>query len=73
MGLFSFFTSKDSSSNQNHDPKFDPNTLTMVQPSSPNAPSTEKIVDEQPGRQEEMNPNQNLQLRGGGGGFCCGV
>ncbi|KAL4871107.1 hypothetical protein BDV12DRAFT_164804 [Aspergillus spectabilis] len=74
MGLFSFFTSsKDASSTQtqNQNPTFDPNTLTMVQPNSPNAPSSDRVVDEQPTRQEEMT---TMQLRGGGGGdVCCGV
>ncbi|KAL4883388.1 hypothetical protein BJY04DRAFT_184547 [Aspergillus karnatakaensis] len=73
MGLFSFFTSKESSSNHNQNPTFDPNTLTMVQPSSPNAPSTEQVVNEQPTRQENMSTDNAMQLRGGGGGFCCGL
>ncbi|BDD55274.1 hypothetical protein MAP00_000811 [Monascus purpureus] len=50
-------------------PTWDPNTLTMQQPTSPQAPSTENVVTEQPRSQESM------QLRGGGGccETCCGV
>ncbi|KAI9924945.1 hypothetical protein MW887_006352 [Aspergillus wentii] len=48
---------------------FNPNTLTMEQPSSPAAPTNQQIVSEQPQSQEQM------QLRGGGqgGGICCGI
>ncbi|KAL4787972.1 hypothetical protein BJX76DRAFT_353767 [Aspergillus varians] len=71
-----FKSSKQDSTNQtqNANPTFDPNTLTMVQPGSPSAPSMDAngIVSEQPGRQEQM--NSSMQLRGGGGGgICCGV
>ncbi|OQD75250.1 hypothetical protein PENDEC_c008G04513 [Penicillium decumbens] len=39
------------------------------QPTSPDAPSTERIVTEQPNSQENM-----MKLRGGGAGdVCCGV
>ncbi|KAL4761040.1 uncharacterized protein BDW70DRAFT_136658 [Aspergillus foveolatus] len=71
--VFSLFkSSKQESSAQNADPKFDPNTLTMIQPGSPNAPivNANGVVTEQPARQEEM----SMHLRGGGGGgFCCGL
>ncbi|PKX99485.1 uncharacterized protein P174DRAFT_437946 [Aspergillus novofumigatus IBT 16806] len=70
MGLFDFFkSSKDSAPAQQH-PTWDPNTLTMQQPASPEAPSTERVVTEQPNNQEAM----KTQLRGGGAGdVCCGV
>ncbi|KAL4949187.1 hypothetical protein BDW69DRAFT_188545 [Aspergillus filifer] len=68
-----FKPSKDESSTQNANPSFDPNTLQMVQPG--NAPTmtanNEGVVTEQPGRQEQM--GSSVQLRGGGGGFCCGL
>ncbi|EAA61380.1 hypothetical protein AN7329.2 [Aspergillus nidulans FGSC A4] len=71
--VFSLFkSSKQESSAQNADPKFDPNTLTMIQPGSPNAPTMNAngVVTEQPARQDEM----SMHLRGGGGGgFCCGL
>ncbi|KAF3385497.1 hypothetical protein F1880_002933 [Penicillium rolfsii] len=39
------------------------------QPTSPEAPSTERVVSEQPNTQEHM-----MKLRGGGAGdVCCGV
>ncbi|KAL2864508.1 uncharacterized protein BJX67DRAFT_383760 [Aspergillus lucknowensis] len=65
------FKSKDSSeSTNNQEPVFDPNTVTMVQPGRPNAPTTEHVVTEQPAQPEQM----RMQLRGGGGaGFCCGL
>ncbi|KAL6230891.1 hypothetical protein BDW75DRAFT_244431 [Aspergillus navahoensis] len=70
--VFSLFkSSKQESNAQNADPKFDPKTLTMIQPVSPNAPTLDAngVVAEQPARQEQM----SMQLRGGGGGFCCGL
>ncbi|KAJ5611813.1 hypothetical protein N7528_008918 [Penicillium herquei] len=39
------------------------------QPTSPDAPSTERVITEQPNSQENM-----MKLRGGGAGdVCCGV
>ncbi|PLB51194.1 hypothetical protein P170DRAFT_474741 [Aspergillus steynii IBT 23096] len=64
MGLFNFFKSS-SNQQQEQQPQqatWDPNTLTMQQPSCPTAPSTERVVTEQP------NSEQNMKLRGGGGG-----
>ncbi|KAH8429478.1 uncharacterized protein LDX57_007140 [Aspergillus melleus] len=70
MGLFNLFKSS-STQQQEQQPQqttWDPNTLTMQQPSCPAAPSTEGVVTEQP------NSEQNMKLRGGGGGdVCCGV
>ncbi|PWY90393.1 hypothetical protein BO94DRAFT_533882 [Aspergillus sclerotioniger CBS 115572] len=62
------------SSNQESAPvqnTWNPNTLTMQQPSAPEAPVTEQVVTGQPGQQETMQMN----LRGGGEGedVCCGV
>lgn len=49
MGLFSWFkSSKEESAPQTQQPTWDPNTLTMQQPSSPAAPTTERVVTEQP-------------------------
>ncbi|KAL4912362.1 hypothetical protein BDW62DRAFT_215077 [Aspergillus aurantiobrunneus] len=71
-----FKSSKNSTENQNANPTFDPNTLTMVQP--PNAPTMNAnananehgVVSEQPAKPEEM----SMHLRGGGGGgVCCGI
>ncbi|KAJ5672172.1 hypothetical protein N7507_001299 [Penicillium longicatenatum] len=66
-GLFNWF----SSSKQEAAPAtWDANTATVQnqQPTSPDAPSTERIVSEQPNSQESM------KLRGGGAGdVCCGV
>ncbi|KAK1147083.1 hypothetical protein N8T08_001822 [Aspergillus melleus] len=64
MGLFNLFKSS-STQQQEQQPQqttWDPNTLTMQQPSCPAAPSTEGVVTEQP------NSDQNMKLRGGGGG-----
>ncbi|OJJ65099.1 hypothetical protein ASPSYDRAFT_39896 [Aspergillus sydowii CBS 593.65] len=73
-----FKSSRDEQANSN--PTFDPNTLTMVQPGSPNGPSmnannnSNGVVSEQPVRQEQMGTGNDLHLRGGGGGgFCCGI
>ncbi|KAL4994343.1 hypothetical protein BDV10DRAFT_177126 [Aspergillus recurvatus] len=49
--VFSLFkSSKHESNAQNADPKFDPKTLTMVQPGSPSAPTMNAngVVAEQP-------------------------
>ncbi|GFF33095.1 hypothetical protein IFM46972_03772 [Aspergillus udagawae] len=70
MGLFDFFKSSKDSAPTQQQPTWDPNTLTMQQPASPEAPSTERTVTEQPNNQEAM----KMQLRGGGAGdVCCGV
>ncbi|KAJ5811550.1 hypothetical protein N7474_007851 [Penicillium riverlandense] len=50
---------------------WDANTATVQnqQPTSPEAPSTERVVTEQPNSQENM-----MKLRGGGAGdVCCGL
>ncbi|RAL04811.1 uncharacterized protein BO80DRAFT_422053 [Aspergillus ibericus CBS 121593] len=68
--LFNFFKSNKEESTATQQPAWDPNTMTMQQPSSPEAPSTERVVTQQPNTQEEMKMN----LRGGGAGdVCCGV
>ncbi|KAL2222041.1 hypothetical protein M432DRAFT_636694 [Thermoascus aurantiacus ATCC 26904] len=67
-GIFGWF--KSSKEERAPERKWDPKTVTMEQPTSPPAPSTERVVTEQPKSQEEM----NLHLRGGGkGDVCCGV
>ncbi|KAL4807591.1 hypothetical protein BDV18DRAFT_158809 [Aspergillus unguis] len=75
MGFLDLFKSKDTSANQNENPTFDPNSLTMVQPGSArnmDMNANNGVVSEQPARQEQMEPN--MQLRGGGGGgLCCGI
>ncbi|GAB1201037.1 hypothetical protein APSETT444_010424 [Aspergillus pseudonomiae] len=64
QGLFSWFgRSNAQSSEENVQPTWDPKTLTMAQPSSPAAPTTDKVVTNQPTPTEDM----QLQLRGGGG------
>ncbi|OOF93568.1 hypothetical protein ASPCADRAFT_209508 [Aspergillus carbonarius ITEM 5010] len=68
--MFSWFKS----SNQESAPvqnTWNPNTLTMEQPSAPDAPVTEQVVTGQPAQQETM----QMSLRGGGEGedVCCGV
>ncbi|KAJ5083559.1 hypothetical protein N7456_012986 [Penicillium angulare] len=63
MFNFSWFSSKKEAS-----PTWDSTTATVQnqQPTSPNAPSTERIITEQP---ENM-----MKLRGGGAGdVCCGL
>ncbi|KAJ5980830.1 hypothetical protein N7481_008128 [Penicillium waksmanii] len=43
-------------------------TVHTHQPTSPDAPSTDRVVTEQP------NSEQNMKLRGGGAGdVCCGL
>ncbi|KAB8257389.1 hypothetical protein BDV32DRAFT_152398 [Aspergillus pseudonomiae] len=62
QGLFSWFgTSNAQSSEENVQPTWDPKTLTMAQPFSPAAPTTDKVVTNQPTPTEDM----QLQLRGG--------
>ncbi|KEY76587.1 hypothetical protein BA78_8832 [Aspergillus fumigatus] len=48
MGLFDFFKSSKDASPAQQQPTWDPNTLTMQQPPRPEAPSTERVVTEQP-------------------------
>ncbi|KKK19166.1 hypothetical protein P175DRAFT_0505034 [Aspergillus ochraceoroseus IBT 24754] len=63
------FKSKDNSARA-QDPTWDPKSVTMAQPTSPNAPTTERVVSEQPAPQEGM----RMELRGGDeAGFCCGL
>ncbi|GAD97513.1 conserved hypothetical protein [Paecilomyces variotii No. 5] len=68
-GAFSWFKS----SKQETAPErtWNPNTMTAEQPTSPAAPTTERVVTEQPGSQEQM----SMQMRGGAGcgDVCCGV
>ncbi|KAB8208685.1 hypothetical protein BDV34DRAFT_222364 [Aspergillus parasiticus] len=62
MGLFDFFKSSKEESPRTQEPIWDPNTMTMQQPSSPSAPVVDRAVSEQP---------EQMQLRGGGAGDCC--
>ncbi|PWY88916.1 hypothetical protein BO70DRAFT_308865, partial [Aspergillus heteromorphus CBS 117.55] len=69
--MFSWFKST-KQQEESAQPTWDPNTMTMTsqQPSSPEAPSTERVITEQPNTDEAMKMN----LRGGGAGdVCCGV
>ncbi|KAJ5571223.1 hypothetical protein N7535_004883 [Penicillium sp. DV-2018c] len=68
MFNFNFFKSTPTES-ATEEAKWNANTVTMQQPTSPAAPSSNKdIITEQPAGQEQM------QLRGGGGGgICCGM
>ncbi|KAJ5648177.1 hypothetical protein N7490_004549 [Penicillium lividum] len=66
-GLFNWFSSKQETAPAT----WDSNTATVQnqQPTSPDAPSTERVVTEQPNSQENM-----MKLRGGGAGdVCCGL
>ncbi|PYH66743.1 uncharacterized protein BO88DRAFT_85913 [Aspergillus vadensis CBS 113365] len=68
--VFNWFKSSKEESTSTQQPSWDANTMTMQQPSSPEAPSTERVVTQQPNTQEEM----KMGLRGGGAGdVCCGV
>ncbi|BCS01813.1 uncharacterized protein AKAW2_60077S [Aspergillus luchuensis] len=68
--VFNWFKSSKEESSATQQPSWDANTMTMQQPSSPEAPSTERVVTQQPNTQEEM----KMGLRGGGAGdVCCGV
>ncbi|KAL4889523.1 hypothetical protein BDV59DRAFT_205193 [Aspergillus ambiguus] len=73
MGIFTWFkSSKEESAPKTQQPTWDPNTLTMQQPSSPAAPTTERVVTEQP--EQTNQENMQMKLRGGGAGdVCCGV
>ncbi|CAL5873274.1 uncharacterized protein PFLUO_LOCUS7543 [Penicillium psychrofluorescens] len=65
---FNLFSSKKESAPE---ATWDANTATVQnqQPTSPEAPSTERVITEQPNSQENM-----MKLRGGGAGdICCGV
>ncbi|KAE8372022.1 hypothetical protein BDV26DRAFT_298267 [Aspergillus bertholletiae] len=63
MGLFDFFKSSKPECSHTQQPTWDPNTMTMQQPSSPPAPVADRTVsEEQPDK---------VQLRGGGAGDCC--
>ncbi|OJJ51238.1 hypothetical protein ASPZODRAFT_12077 [Penicilliopsis zonata CBS 506.65] len=69
MPFFDIF--KSSPKEQQHQ-TWVPETLTMQQPSSPGAPTTERVVTEQPASQESM--NSTMRLRGGeAGDICCGM
>ncbi|KAJ5257016.1 hypothetical protein N7478_013120 [Penicillium angulare] len=66
MFNLSWFSSKKEAS-----PTWDSATATVQnqQPTSPDAPSTERVVTEQPNSQDNM-----VKLRGGGAGdVCCGL
>ncbi|KAJ5697278.1 hypothetical protein N7488_010962 [Penicillium malachiteum] len=50
--------------------KWDGNTVTMQQPNSPEAPSMNQTITEQPSGPEGM----SVHMRGGDGGdICCGM
>lgn len=53
QGLFSWFSTSKTESSENAQPTWDPNTLTMTQPQSPAAPTTENVVAHQPVRLDE--------------------
>ncbi|KAF9892478.1 hypothetical protein FE257_001587 [Aspergillus nanangensis] len=63
MGLFNWFKSS-TEEPKTQQPTWDPNTVTTQQPSSPAAPSTDRVVAQQPTNQEGM----QMKLRGGGAG-----
>ncbi|KAJ5673784.1 hypothetical protein N7462_009223 [Penicillium macrosclerotiorum] len=65
---FNFFKSAPAEAEATQENTWNGNTVAM-QPSSPAAPTTNQgVVSEQPSGQEQM------QLRGGGGGdVCCGM
>ncbi|KAJ5098102.1 hypothetical protein N7532_005103 [Penicillium argentinense] len=49
-------------------------TVQNQQPSSPDAPSAERVMTEQPIPPSSQNSQENMRLRGGGAGdVCCGV
>ncbi|KAJ5102145.1 hypothetical protein NUU61_004367 [Penicillium alfredii] len=67
-GIFSWFSSKQESTAP--EATWDATTANMQnqQPTSPAAPSTDRVETEQPNSQE------NMKLRGGGAGdVCCGL
>ncbi|KAB8271755.1 hypothetical protein BDV30DRAFT_240232 [Aspergillus minisclerotigenes] len=61
QALLSWFSTSKTESSESAQPTWDPNTLTMTQPQSPAAPTTENVVAHQPTPTEDM----QLQLRGG--------
>ncbi|CAI7666084.1 unnamed protein product [Penicillium palitans] len=64
-GLISWFSSKESTPSTTSDAT----SIENNQPISPKAPSTDRMVAEQPNSQEDM-----MKLRGGGAGdVCCGL
>ncbi|KAE8144585.1 hypothetical protein BDV25DRAFT_166507 [Aspergillus avenaceus] len=68
--MFGLSWFKSSKEEQAPEPTWNPNPLTMEQPTSPEAPN-QQVVTEQPPAQEQM----QMSLRGGGngGGICCGI
>jgi hypothetical protein len=48
MGLFNSFKSSPEESTRTQQPTWDPDTIAMQQPSSPPAPTIERVVIEQP-------------------------
>ncbi|GKZ20858.1 hypothetical protein AbraIFM66951_009177 [Aspergillus brasiliensis] len=60
--MFDWFKSSNKESAATQQPTWNPNTMTMQQPSAPEAPVTEQVVTGQPGQQETM----QMSLRGGG-------
>ncbi|KAJ5948650.1 hypothetical protein N7454_001957 [Penicillium verhagenii] len=73
MSSNSFFSWFSSSKQESSPVTWPANTAAVQmqnqQPTSPDAPSTERVVSEQPNSQENM-----MKLRGGGGGdICCGL
>ncbi|GAB1200009.1 hypothetical protein APSETT444_009369 [Aspergillus pseudonomiae] len=74
FGFSMFKSSKEEETSQQ--PTWNPNTLTMEQPTSPAAPNQQQVVTEQPLMIEQASQEQmNMNLRGGGngGGICCGI
>ncbi|KAF7587447.1 hypothetical protein BBP40_007218 [Aspergillus hancockii] len=70
MQLFNwlFKSPKESCAPQTNEPIWDPNTLTMQQPSSPQGPTTDRADAE---RSQNTNGSMEVGLRGGGGGGVC--
>ncbi|KAF7596715.1 hypothetical protein BBP40_000143 [Aspergillus hancockii] len=71
MGLFNFFKSSKEESSPTQQPTWNPDTIAMQQPSSPPAPTTGRVITEQPKTQG----HKQMKLRGGGEGAdcCCGL
>ncbi|KAB8235351.1 hypothetical protein ETB97_006652 [Aspergillus alliaceus] len=64
-----FKSSKETSAPKAHKPIWDPQTLTMQQPASPQVPTDRAGME-----QSNVHENTEVSLRGGGGGsVCCGV
>ncbi|PIG69620.1 hypothetical protein AARAC_006628 [Aspergillus arachidicola] len=68
--MFDWFKSKEETPTQELR-TWDPRTVAMQQPTTPEAATTNQVVSEQPRQQETM----HTSLRGGGEGedVCCGV